>query len=591
MKADHSWSNVQQSRRRAAAVGTAALVWGLAALAPAPVRAQDGVTEVEVGCDDSGERCRALAARIVLPAGRVGQLRLSFADASSLSADSLEISAEIVDPRDLRSRLPAGTYVPPAFPVLVKIEPAQGARLSFRRHWTLELVTPNLDFSSHTPYRLFRAPDGDSDFEDISLGLGSGSFRAFGAGAAFSEFVIAADLRPVERVVGGKLARLQARLAEAESAIGSGAFDDLDELLDDTLAALQSGAVGQAVGLLDAFVDRVESASGNDVPDDTVPGDGVVGVAAQLLSTALTLRHTLVLGLQSAQGGMSGFSKRLQVGPHTVDLVFEFEDAFVVDVDDLEIEGEIVDVNASGLRARLPQGVQVPAGFPVLIRVNPLAGRDQAFGGAFAIEVRTDSLDFLGGTPLRLFKAPDGGAFRDITRTYGFGSFRVGGAAASFSEFVIAEDRRPIAGVVAEKFQSVGDTIDASAGDVPAAVRGQLKAALSQVRQDVEEGRPDDALAGLESLVGSIEEAAGDSIPSLWRSGESLVNVAGELVSLLETLKFSLELQEAPTVGSPGDVNQDGKVDVGDVFFLIDQVFGDAPPPGILSPPASDEQR
>lgn len=564
------------------------------ATGPDPARggAGDGVTEVEVGCNERGVRCRALAGGIALPGGLRGQFLLSFEDATLLDADSFDVSARVVNPRDpqLRSRLPRDTFIPSDFPVLLRIEPTQGGRLSFRRNWTLEVVTPNLEFTSHTPYRLFRAPNGGA-FEDISLGLGSGSFRVLGSGAAFSELVIAADLRPVERVVGGKLARLQARLAAVQDEIGS-AFDELDGALDEALAALQAGAVVQAIGSLDAFLAAVESASGDEIPDDTIPGDGVVGIAADLLSAARTLRHSLVLGLQSAQGGMSGFSKRLDVGPHSVDLRFEFEDAFVVDVDDLEIAGEIVDVNDPALRARLPEGVAVPEEFPVLIRVNPEAGREQAFGGVFDVEMRTDSLDFLGGTPLRLFKAPDGGAFEDVTRTFGLGSFRIGASGASFSEFLIAEDRRPIETVVATKFQSAGDVIDASAGDVPAAVRQQLKAALAEVQEDVEQGRLGEAFAGIASLVATIEEAAGDTLPSLWRSGEALVNVAGELLSLLETLKFSLELQEAPTAGSPGDVNQDGKVDVGDVFFLIDQVFGDAPQPaGILFPPETDEQR
>jgi len=206
--------------------------------------------------------------------------------------------------------------------------------------------------------------------------------------------------------------------------------------------------------------------------------------------------------------------------------------------------------------------------------------------GAFT----TDSLQFLGGTPLRLFKAPDGGAFADITRTYGLGSFRVRGSGASFSEFVIAEDMRPVGNVVGRKLQAAGEILDAAAS-VPPAVRQQLRGAVAQVREQVDQGAYGDAIDGVKALVAAIEELSGDSIPGVWRSSEPGGNVAGELVAVLETLTFSLELRQTPAVALPGDVNQDGKVDVGDVFFLIDQVFGDASPAGILLPPDTDEQR
>ena len=164
------------------------------------------------------------------------------------------------------------------------------------------------------------------------------------------------------------------------------------------------------------------------------------------------------------------------------------------------------------------------------------------------------------------------------------------GAAASFSEFLIGEDMRPAETVTAQKFEALVAVLEANADEVPAALGEQLEADIEQIRQAWEQGLYGVAIDGIVPVAETILEASSGSLTALWRSGAA-VNVAGELRSLLETLVFSLELQQAPPVAQPGDVNLDGRVDVGDVFFLIDQVFGDSPPPaGLFSPSRSDEQ-
>ena len=571
------------------------LAWAIvtAVASAIPVLAQDGVTEIEVGCNDQGTRCREVFAAFEFPDDGVeGYLELFFEEATSLGPESFDITARMVDPDDpeLATRLPRDTFIPDDFPVLVTIEPQRGGALSFRRNWTLELVTENLEFSSHTPYRLLRAPTGGA-FQDISFSLGSGSFRVRGAGGRFSEFLIVADLRTLERVVTGKLGRLRAALVARADEIST-VIDDLTQLVDQTQQALEEDQLPEAVRSLEQFIRFVEERSGTDIPDGTAPGDGgAAAVSALLLSSAQTLQHTIFLGLESAQGGMSGFSTRLKVGEHDVRIDLEFEDAFVIDPEDLEIMGEPIDVNSSAIRDRLPEGVHVPEEFPVLIRINPKAGVSQAFNGIFEIELQTDSLRFLGGTPLRLFKAPDGGAFEDITRTYGLGSFRVRGAGGRFSEFLVVEDMRPVEAVVSGKFQDVDQVVADNADELPAALRRELRNAIAQIQQSVGQGDLGQAIEGIETLIVTIEDNSGEGIPALWRSGEGSINVAGELISALESLIFSLELQDEPPVADPGDVNLDGEVDVGDIFFLIDQVFGDSPPPAeFFFPSRTDDE-
>lgn len=570
---------------RSIAVATAAF-W-----AAGSAGAQSGVEEIDVGCDDQGLRCRELSAAFDLPGGRSGRIRLSFEDATRLNGESFDVQAELVDPRDreVTSRLPRDTFVPGDFPVKLTVEPRRGGGLTFRRHWTLELTSDNLDFSSHTPYRLFRARPG-GQFEDISFSLGSGSFRVRGAGGRFSEFLIVADMRPAARVIAAKLARLRLVLESVGGDIGTAA-DALGRRLDQAQEALAEGDLPQAIARIDDFLALVEARSGTDIPDDTRPDDDVEGVAARLLAGGLTLRHAIFLGLESAQGGMSGFSRRLTVGGHDVRVDLAFSEAFVARRESFEIEGEIVDADDPALLGRLPGGVRVPEEFPVLLRIGPRPGARQTFRGAFEVELRTGSLDFVGGTALRLFKAPDGGAFEDITRTYGLGSFRVRGAGGRFSEFLIVEDTRPIASILARKLESAAEVIEANAGEIPAAVRADLEAALGEIGESIEQGNFRQAIARAEAVVEAIGQASGDDIPALWRSDEPLANVAGEMISLLSTLVFSLELRDQPTAAPSGDVNGDGVVDIIDVFALINQVFGGEPPPAPLLSPSADDER
>ena len=159
-----------------------------------------------------------VTADIVFP-GIAAKLILTFLDVSNLNLANLNLDAELVDPEDpaLLVRLPAGVSIPSQFPVLVTIEASDGSSgFSFRRNWTLELVTENLEFSSRTPARLFASSAGGS-FQDISVGLGSGSLRVLGVGSEFSEkFLIADDGRPVEDVVEVKHLRLQTALEDAK---------------------------------------------------------------------------------------------------------------------------------------------------------------------------------------------------------------------------------------------------------------------------------------------------------------------------------------------------------------------------------------
>ncbi len=553
--------------------------WLLAAaltIAPPAAAQGDGTVLAEVLCDDSGLGCRAVVGQVTLPGGFAASFALRFEGATGLDPDSFAVTTELVDPRDpqLRLRLPAGTFIPSDFPVLLRIEPAEGIPLTFRRNWTLELSTENLEFSSHAPYRLFRSP-GVGRFRDITTGLGSGSFRVLAAGDDFSEFLIVADLRPSTGVIGQKLDRLETLVAASAAVLDEEVLGELEDRLAAARTAFDGGELPAAIAATRDFLAFVRQQSGDGIPDMSEPGVGRTAVAGQLLASGSTLAHSLVLGLQSAQGGMSGFSRVVEVGGQTVEVAVRFEESFDVDPAGLAFAAELLDdVHDPALLARLPPGVHVPEEFPVLLRVTPDAAREQAFSGIYEIELRTEDLAFVGDSPLRLFKAPDGGAFEDITLSLGLGSFRVLAAGDDFSEFVIASDLRPEAEIVGGKLGRLEARLDANSGALPVALRLQLQAQLAQVAQSIEQGRPREAIGRVDQLVATVRRHSGEDIPALWRSDEALANVAGELLSVAETLRFSLTLAGQPAV-DPADVNRDGQVDVGDVLHLIDRVFGE----------------
>lgn len=556
------------------------IIWLVASLClalPGWSAAGEGIADVTVRCDRGGLRCDQIFAEIELSNGIAGELKLSFEQASRLTTSSLDLSAVLVDPRDpeLGSRLPKGTYIPKRFPVLFRIEPSAKSDLSFRGRWRLEVHTENLEYSPHTPLRLFHASE-KGRFLDISESLGYGSFRVLGAGGQFSEFLIVADMRPVDAVIADKFDRVESALQEHAEWMPN-VLDDLNDFLAQARQDLEAGKLEEALSGIDALIRFVEQQSDTEIPDTWEPS-GQPGVAGLLRAAGGTLWHSLHLKQQTASLGTGALSADLEVsGGHRIRVKASFEEAFELDPQAVDIAAELIDVNDPALLARLPAGVQIPAEFPVLIRITPNTDEELAFSGMMEIELTTDGLDFVADSPLRLFRAPDMGSFEDITLSLGLGSFRVLGAGGQFSEFLIASDLRPVTTVIEEKFDRIEDILKAHAGVVSPAVFEELNQRLAQVRQSHGQGLTDQAVAEIEAWQDAVKQHSGEDIPGVWRSDGQGANAAGKLGALARSLRFSLDLERTPVQAEAGDVNRDGKVDLADVFHLIHLIFGDAP--------------
>jgi hypothetical protein len=236
---------------------------------------------------------------------------VTFDQAVNLSADSLNVTALLVDPSNPPATLPANATVDSSFPVLVSIEPpvplfmsgyemgqTGNGELAFFNTYEIEVHTTDLVCASSTsPYRLYKAPHGSTTFADVTDNLFSGSVRARGRGGAFSQFLVVNDSRPqfllgLPVIALGKLTDLTTRLLAATlSGVLRG---NLTPLLVDVSTALVLLDYATAIANLNTFIDDVTADAGVSIANEWTP-DGSVNDAGELISLAQTLNFTLGL--------------------------------------------------------------------------------------------------------------------------------------------------------------------------------------------------------------------------------------------------------------------------------------------------------
>ena len=252
------------------------------------------------------------SARIELAGGLAADLSIVFESVVGLNPTALVLTAQVVDPPTLGSRLPGSgaVGVPAAFPVLIRIEPrrttaptqdrrgksnpSQASGLAFHGIAVISVHTHNLTLQLNPPMGLYSAPTGGA-FREITTSTGIGSYRAGGSTGGFSEFVIAIDLRPIDTVIVEKLARLDSLLSTHAAAIEPAVLADLQNRFGQIQLLYQSGALQSAIAASTAFADAVKASSGSAIPDLWLANNSLVNVAGQLRSAAETLRYSLTL--------------------------------------------------------------------------------------------------------------------------------------------------------------------------------------------------------------------------------------------------------------------------------------------------------
>lgn len=256
---------------------------------------------------------------------------------------------------------------------------------------------------------------------------------------------------------------------------------------------------------------------------------------AMLLAAPVAQSQSLPVAVTAA-----GDTATVVVGNPTAPLAevqLDFDDAQGLSPSSLGVAADLVAVNSPALLARLPSGlVTVPAELPAMVAIEPPALGGLAFERRVHVELHTHALPYTAGSRFRLFKAPLGGAFRDVTSAVEPGSVRTRGTTGGFSQFVVVLDLRPTDAVVAEKF----DYLRAQADLLAATEAAPLHALIDEVEVAVADGQFADAMAGVDVLRARVSARAGLHIPEQWRATRDLANIAGELLSGLDTLAFSI---------------------------------------------------
>jgi hypothetical protein len=229
---------------------------------------------------------------------------------TNLTAQSLNLTAELVDPNDpaFTSRLPAG-FAATDFPMMVTVEPpdtkwvftsgfddgnsAKGP-LQFLNSYELEIHTHNLVYEPDSVFRLLKAPLGAS-FADVTQDIRSGSTRARGRGGAFSQFVIAQDTRqPSALIALGKAIDLDLRLVGA--ILNSALRLQLVTLLVQVETALLLPILGcnNALAPLDNLITTIQANAGIGIANEWHAQHDVINDAGELESLAVTLRFSVL---------------------------------------------------------------------------------------------------------------------------------------------------------------------------------------------------------------------------------------------------------------------------------------------------------
>lgn len=226
------------------------------------------------------------------------------------------------------------------------------------------------------------------------------------------------------------------------------------------------------------------------------------------------------------------------------ELTLTFESVVGLTAANLGITASTVLPSNPSLLARLPQepGLSIPSAFPVLITVSPPLSGGLSMSGVVGIDLYTDALDFTAGPIFRLFAAPDGGNFVDITDSVGAGSYRAGGRKGGFSDFLIVADLRSASGVIETKFGRLAALLESHELAMSAAAYDRLSSLLDSALTLYAAGDRSGAADQVEAFAAEVQRRSGNEIPDVWRSSRDLINVAGELRGAAATLRFSLRL-------------------------------------------------
>lgn len=270
----------------------------------------------------------------------------------------------------------------------------------------------------------------------------------------------------------------------------------------------------------------------------TSAGSSLVLVAVLLCALAFALPASA--GVDSVTIDGDRVVAELSVAGVEATLTLTFEDAVGLTEQNLGLSVAEIDPLDPLLLARLPGLTSLASGLPMLIRVEPPMTGGLAFHGMVAVEVYTHALSYSVGCPFRLFSAPLGGDFQDVTDSLSGGSYRVRGGKGEFSEFLVVVEARSVDTVIGVKLDRLDALLTTYGGQIDPAVADDLEDLLDGAEQSYDDGQLLPAIKKIEAFITKVENHSGDDVPDVWRSARDLDNVAGLLRAAAETLHFSL---------------------------------------------------
>jgi hypothetical protein len=254
-----------------------------------------------------------------------------------------------------------------------------------------------------------------------------------------------------------------------------------------------------------------------------------------------------------------------QGSTYDAEVTIAFDEPVNLTADSLNLTAELFDPADPAMTGRLPPGISFSNAFPMIVTVEPPV-LDWIFAAAFdgsedgsgalsfrndyQLEIHTHNLAWSPGGPLRLLKAPVGGTFADVTEDVLEGSARARGRGGAFSQFIIGVDANNsglplILAVIIPKTSAL--TLRLVSAVLDDLLRGQLVGLLADVLTAVTSAIVNpvlgctNALVPLDQFMASVQQNAdAGNIANLWRAQHDVVNDAGELESLAQTLRFSL---------------------------------------------------
>ena len=266
----------------------------------------------------------------------------------------------------------------------------------------------------------------------------------------------------------------------------------------------------------------------------------VIVLSATLPAAATTAAPPL--NVSPSLLGLGGSSSSLSISLLGTDVKLSFENVSGLNLLSLGLSVHLVNPLDPAFRARLPAGTGLSA-LPVLVRIEPPVWSGLTFRGVASIDIHTHLLPYLPASPLRIFSAPLGGPFRDITADMGPGSYRARSTMGGFSEFLIVVDLRPINQVIATKVSALENMLEYYEDEMPGSIYDDLEERLEAIEADIASNDLAGAIAGIDDFLEEVEDHSGTDIPNVWRAARDRHNVAGYLRAGAQTLRFSLVLK------------------------------------------------